>query len=250
MYTIDIFGDSFSHYNSRYTSDITWLDILNEKYGIKNFSLDGVGAHYCIEKFMELEEYSDFLLFMIPDLNRLNLEYIKDKSKQSECSIIFKQMESGSYDFPEFFDEEIVDKSEKIFSDYLGFYNSELHKILEPLMVQYVFSRANYYKKILVWASSGLGYPFLYNNNIIIPDNCYIVEGSLNKISTYELKCEDTYGDEDSIEPRKGFGKDKRNNHLHIDNHKVLALSIDNYFQHDDKPNSSNFYTNISSFGE
>ena len=37
MYTIDIFGDSFSHYNSRYTSDITWLDILNEKYGIKNF---------------------------------------------------------------------------------------------------------------------------------------------------------------------------------------------------------------------
>ena len=234
MYTIDIFGDSFSHYNSRYTSDITWLDILNEKYSVKNFSLDGVGAQYCIEKFMELEEYSDFLLFMIPDLNRLNLEYIKDKSKQSECSIIFKEMESGSYDFPEFFDEEIVDKSEKIFRDYLGFYNSELHKILEPLMVQYVFSRANYYKKILVWASSGLGYPFLYNNNIIIPDNCYIVEGSLNQISHNELKEDDLI-----------FVKDKRNNHLHIDNHKVLAQSIDNYFQHDDKPNSSNFYTNI-----
>ena len=241
MYTIDIFGDSFSHYNSRYTSDITWLDILNEKYVINNFSLDGVGAHYCIEKFMELEEYSDFLLFMIPDLNRLNLEYIKDKTKQSECSIIFKQMESDSYDFPEHFDEEVVDKSEKIFSDYLGFYNSELHKILEPLMVQYVFSRANYYKKILVWASSGLGYPFLYNNNIIIPDNCYIVEGSLNKISHNELK-------EDDLIVEYVF--DRRNNHLHIDNHKVLAQSIDNYFQHDDKPNSSNFYTNISSFGE
>jgi len=243
MKTIDIFGDSFSHYNSRYTSDITWLDILNEKYEIKNFSLDGVGAHYCIEKFMELEEYSDFLLFMIPDLNRLNLEYIKDKSKQSECSIIFKQMESGSYDFPEYFDEEVVDKSEKIFRDYLGFYNSELHKILEPLMVQYVFSRANYYKKILVWASSGLGYPFLYNNNIIIPDNCYIVEGSLNRISYNELK-------EKNLIPEKIFGKDKRNNHLHIDNHKVLAQSIDNYFQHDDKPNSLNFYTDISSSGE
>ena len=241
MNSIDIFGDSFSDKNVRFRDTITWLDILEENYKIKNFSLYGVGAQYCVEKLMELSDYSDYLLFMIPDINRLNLEYVKDKTKQSQTNIIFKQVESNSWDFGDLESDEpfLVDHAEKIFSDYKGFYNTELHKILEPLIVQYVFSRAIYYKKILIWGSSGLGYPFrFYNTSIHIPSNCHIVEGSLNLIS---LKEEDI-----KVQSEVHFlGQDIRNNHLADSNHVVLANQIQDYFEHNIEPSPSRFNKNL-----
>jgi hypothetical protein len=232
---LDIFGDSFSHELSRFDDSTTWLDLLigYYDYDIRNFSADGVGAQYCIEKFMQLDEYGDCLLYMIPDLNRLNLEYIKDKTKASETYIVFKQMEKQSYDFPNHFDKLVVDEAEKIYQDYKGFYNTELHKILEPLMIQFVFSRAKDYEKILIWPSSGLGYPFYWNSrSIYIPDNCHIVNGSLHIISSREIN--DSQGNE-------VFGKDTRNNHLSSPNHEKLAHQINQYFLYDMNPDPDTF---------
>ena len=249
MESIDLFADSFGDQRiftwdagviNEYTGKSaryhkTWVDLLNYHYNVKNFSVSGTGAHYQLQKLMDLtsadrllphQQCSDFLLFMMPDINRLNLDYVEE-NRQASTMTIFKQKETGTFD-PNFweFNENLVQLSDKIFSDYVGFYSAQLHKILEPLIVQYVFSKSNVYKKILVWCSSGSGYPFKHNNDITIPSNCHIVEGSLHLISSNELK-------DDNDEP------DTRTNHLCEDNHKFLARSVYHYFKHGTLPDVS-----------
>ena len=231
MYTVDLFADSFGDQGCLPRPHKTWVDLLSDHYKIKNFSLNGTGAHYHVQKLMDLEKYSDFLLFLMPDLNRLNLDYIEEYH-QSAAYLIFKQKESNTFD-PNFWqwqtEEHLVKLSDKIHRDYIGFYNTQIDKILELLIVQYVFSKSNVYKKILVWGSSGRGYPFRYNNNITIPSNCHIVQGSLDQISFNEG------GRENSYTPRK----DPKYNHLCEENHKFLAKSVHDYLKHGTFPDVS-----------
>ena len=233
MKSLDIFGDSFSsHHDARYSADTTWLDRLVNNYDIRNFSRSGVGAHYCINKFLELTEYSDYLLFCIPDLHRLNLEYITDKTKQLDSSLVYDTMKRLSYDFPEHIDESVLEFKDRIYQDYQSFYQMGMDKLLEPLMVQYIFSKP--YEKILVWPSSGFGFS---QKDIIVPEHGYVVEGSLNLISAFESR-----GDTDGS---KVFGKDTRNNHLSKENHQVMFESVFDYFENDVTPNPRNFHMNI-----
>ena len=223
--SIDIFGDSFSCPCCKFNSDETWLEILENKYGfeLNNKSLHGTGAHWCIEKFMGLTEYSDFLLFCLPDMNRLWLEYLPE-DESSSASMIYSIMDKGSFDLPDIIRDEILDQSDRIYKDYESFYTSGLNRILEVLFVSFIFSKYKKYKKILIWPSSGLGYPFrYYNSTLEIPKNVYIVTRCLNLISHRERK-----------NKQKGetifFGKDTRNNHLSNKNHKILAEQVMNFF--------------------
>ena len=74
--SIDIFGDSFSDPESRYDNSDTWLDILENNFKIKNYSKCGTGAQWCIEQLMGIDEHGDFLVFVLPDMNRLNFDYL------------------------------------------------------------------------------------------------------------------------------------------------------------------------------
>lgn len=242
MESIDLFADSFGDQKVLPQPHRTWVDLLSDHYEIKNFSLSGTGAHYHVQKLMDLQEYSDYLLFMMPDINRLNLDYIEEKD-QATSNIVFKQKESNKFD-PNFwmFNELIVGVSDKIFRDYVGFYNAQIHKILEPLIVQFVFSKSQIYKKILVWCSSGGGYPFLYNNNLTIPENCHIVRGSLNIISDNEPENFHKFSvneDTGEVEHDHKPVVDTRNNHLCESNHKFLVKSINNYLKRGTSPDVS-----------
>ena len=75
---IDIFGDSFSDTSRRNQDSDTWTDILEEKYDytLRNFSKYGTGVQWNVEKFMQLEDYGDFLLFCLPDVNRISFDYL------------------------------------------------------------------------------------------------------------------------------------------------------------------------------
>ena len=131
------------------------------------------------------------------------------------------------------FKESIINQSNRIFEDYRSFYTSGLNRILEVLFVSFIFSKNKKYEKILIWPSSGLGYPFKnYTRSIEFPNNCYIVSRCLNLISHLEYK-----------ERKRGifFEKDTRNNHLSHSNHVILADEIFNYLTKNEYPNLSNF---------
>ena len=234
--SIDIIGDSFSCPCCKFDSSDTYLELLEGEYEfkIKNYSLHGTGAHWCIEKFMSINEHHDFLLFCLPDMNRLWLDYLPEH-EASTSSMIYRIMDDRSYDFPDTFDDDIVDQSERIFKDYESFYTSGLHRILEVLYTSFIFSKSKKYKKILIWPSSGLGYPFRhYNYTLEIPDNVYIVPRCLNLISHLEKKTQ-------KVDSVRIFGNDKRNNHLSEYNHVILARQIFDFFVKDKLPVISEF---------
>ena len=247
MYTVDLFADSFGDVRQKYLHQPhrTWVDLLSDHYEIKNFSLTGTGAHYHVQKLMNIERHSDFLLFMMPDINRLSLSYIVDNF-QATTNLIFKQKQTGTFD-PNYWqfkeNKHLIDSADQIFRDYEGFYNAQLHKILEPLIVQYVFSKSHIYEKILVWCSSGQGYPFTYNNSLIIPENCHIVKGSLHIISDNEpgnkTRRQFINKDTGKVEINHKPVLDDRNNHLCEDNHRFLAESIHDYFEYGTLPDVS-----------
>ena len=72
-------------------------------------------------------------------------------------------MKDNVFDFPDTINKNIINKSDRIFKDFESFYTSGLHRILEVLFVSFILSKSNYYKKILIWPSSGLGFPFRLN---------------------------------------------------------------------------------------
>ena len=238
---IDIFGDSFSCPCCKYNSDETWLEILEKKYHftLNNESLHGTGAHWCIEKFMGLKHHGDFLLFCLPDMNRLWLDYIPEE-ESSTASMIHNFMIKNNFDLPDNDESDyILEQSDRIFKDYESFYTSGLHRVLEVLIVSFIFSKHNKYEKILIWPSSGTGYPFQnYNYTLEIPDNVHIVPKCLNFISHLENK-------NARIDSVIFFGKDKRNNHLSFENHVIFAEQIVNFFSNRILPNPSEFKKNL-----
>jgi len=235
---IDIFGDSFSDTSIRHQDTATWTDILENEYNfkLKNYSKHGTGAQWCVEEFMKLDEYGDFLLFCFPDMNRVAFEYF-DESEQAHALLIYNLMKDNVFDFPDTINKNIINKSDRIFKDFESFYTSGLHRILEVLFVSFILSKSNYYKKILIWPSSGLGFPFrFYSNKIEIPGNCYIVTKSIHLIAQLEMQSE---------KPKKNntftFGKDFRNNHLSHENHIIFAKQVNNFFTNNVRPNYEEF---------
>ena len=229
--SIDIIGDSFSCPCCKFDSSNTYLDILESEYKfeIKNHSLHGTGAQWCIEKFMGFDEHCDFLLFCLPDMNRLWLDYLPEYDAAVSC-MIHREM-STKNKFPETLDELIEDQSQRIFKDYESFYTSGLYRILEILYTSFIFTKSKKYEKILIWPSSGLGYPFRYYNHALeIPDNVHIVPKCLNFISQMERK-----------KPKKEIETDRRNNHFSKQNHLILAKQIFDYFSKNKLPNITEF---------
>jgi len=248
--SIDIFGDSFSAQDYKLSKDDTWLDMLEKKYGfiLKNNSKIGVGAQWCIEKFMGLTEYSDYLLFCLPDMNRISFEYLSENEIAS-ANMIYTIMDKNSFDFPNTISEEIKNLSDRIYKDFNSFYTTGLHKILEVLFMSFIFTKHNKYEKILIWPSSGLGYPFRnYNSTLEVPQNVHIVTRCLNFISHFEKKGTDinkTYDKNEEGDARFFFGKDIRSNHLSFDNHKILSKQIFNFFIEHKNPVTSEFKREI-----
>ena len=235
--SIDIIGDSFSCPCCKFDSSNTYLDILESehKFEIKNHSLHGTGAQWCIEKFMGFDEHCDFLLFCLPDMNRLWLDYLPPNDA-AHSNMIHREMSEKKYYCPETLDESILDQSERIFKDYNSFYTSGLHRILEILYTSFIFTKSKKYKKILIWPSSGLGYPFRYYNHALeIPDNVHIVPRCLNFLSKSERKKQEI-----GI-----FVSDKRNNHFSKQNHLILAKQIFDYFSKNKLPNITEFKREI-----
>jgi len=242
--SIDIFGDSFSDplYIFDDNSD-TWLDILENNFKIKNYSKCGTGAQWCIEQLMGIDEHGDFLVFVLPDMNRLNFDYLPDP-EASTGIMIYNIMDQKSFDFPDEFKDSIVNQADRIFKDYKSFYTSGLNRILEVLFVSFIFSKNKKYEKILIWPGSGLGYPFrYYTESIEFPNNCYIVSRCLNLISHLENKQKDDLANLQGGLRSKPifFEKDTRNNHLSHINHVILAGQIFNYLTKNEYPNPNNF---------
>ena len=235
---IDIFGDSFSDTSIRHQDTATWTDILEDEYNfkLKNYSKHGTGAQWCVEEFMKLDKHGDFLLFCFPDMNRIAFEYF-DESEQAHALLIYNLMKDNDFDFPDTINKNIIDKSNRIFKDFESFYTSGLYRILEVLFVSFILSKSMYYKKILIWSSSGLGFPFrFYSNKIELPSNCYIVPKSIHLIAQSELQNE---------KPKKSntftFGKDFRNNHLSYENHIIFAKQVNDFFINSVRPNYEDF---------
>ena len=207
---LDIFGDSFSCPKAKYTEDKTWLEIIEPLFKINNHSLYGTGAQYCIEKFMAHTEHGEHLLFMLPDMNRLWLQYLPPE-KASESSLAYQtdKLQTGL----------VRDIHSKICNDYESYYNTGLQRILEVLFTSFIFTKSKQYHKILIWPSSGTGYPFAnYNHTLEMPDNVYIVPRCLNM-----------------------FAEEKQNNHLSPYNHAILASQIHYYFIENKTPDISEF---------
>ena len=103
----------------------------------------------------------------------------------------------------------------------------------------FILSKSIHYKKILIWPSSGVGFPFrYYNRKIEIPDNCYIVSKSMGLISKRELK------DLPKLELKElaiTLGIDPRNSHLSYDNHVIFAKQIFHFFTNDINPRYEEF---------
>ena len=271
---IDIFGDSFSDTSRRNQDSDTWTDILEEKYDytLRNFSKYGTGVQWNVEKFMQLEDYGDFLLFCLPDVNRISFDYLETNHDAAHALLIYNFMTANKdFEFPDTFTEKIIDQSEKIFKDFESFYTTGLHRILEVLFVTFILSKSIHYKKILIWPSSGVGFPFrFYSRKIEIPNNCYIVSKSMGLISQLELK---THGQEwgwsgwggkgkpkkpeDFYDEKQGraeqpvnpntftFGKDSRNSHLSYENHVIFAKQIFHFFANDINPKYEQFKTSF-----
>ena len=207
---LDIFGDSFSCPKAKYNEEKTWLEIIEQWFNINNHSLYGTGAQYCIEKLMGHTEYGEYLLFMLPDMNRLWLEYLPPE-KASESSLAYQTDKLQT--------ELVRDMHSKIWNDYESFYNTGLHRILEVLFTSFIFTKSKQYHKILIWPSSGAGYPFAnYNHTLEVPDNVYIVPRCLNI-----------------------FAEENENNHLSSYNHAILASQIHNYYFENKLPDISKF---------
>ena len=114
---LDIFGDSFSCPKAKYTEDKTWLEIIEPLFKINNHSLYGTGAQYCIEKFMAHTEHGEHLLFMLPDMNRLWLQYLPpEKASESSLAYLTDKLQTGL----------VRDIHSKICNDYESFYNTGL----------------------------------------------------------------------------------------------------------------------------
>ncbi len=252
--TIDIFGDSFSDSSSKEQASDTWTDILENKYefNLRNFSKYGTGAQWCIEKFMKLDDYGDFLLFCLPDMNRVAFDYLETPNDQAHALLIYNLMnEKKNYIFPPTLNDGVIDMSDRIFKDFESFYSSGLYRILNILFVTFILSKSIHYKKILIWPSSGLGYPFkFYNNQLKIPDNCFIVSKSMELISRFERMIlspnltnkRSKYTEKDNT---FSFGKDSRNCHLSYDNHVIFAKQINDFFTNDIEPKCSEFKVSI-----
>ena len=235
---IDIFGDSFSDTSIKQQDTDTWTDILRNKYkfNLRNYSKHGTGSQWSIEQFLKLETHGDYLLFCLADMNRVAFEYIKDE-EQAHALLLYNMLNDNNHDFPDTINKDVIKNSKKIFNDYESFYSTGLNRLLEVLFVSFIFSKSKHYRKILIWPSSGLGYPFrFYNDRIEIPDNGYIMHKSIHLISTRELQIE---------EPEKGntftFGKDKRNNHMSYENHIIFAKQVNDFFINDTIPDYSRF---------
>ena len=151
-----------------------------------------------------------------------------------------------NYVFPPTLNDNVIDMSDRIFNDFESFYSSGLYRILNILFVTFILSKSINYKKILIWPSSGLGYPFkFYNNQIKIPDNCFIVSKSMDLISRFEkrilspnLTNTDYKGKQSNT---FSFGKDSRNSHLSYENHVIFAKQINDFFINDIEPKFSEF---------
>ena len=241
--SIDIFGDSFSCLCCKFNTDNTWLDILEKEYGfvLNNNSLHGTGAQWCIEKLMSIENNSDFLLFFLPDMNRLSLDYLPEHNASTGSMIygVMNNHENKKLKFPEKVSNQILNQKERIYNDYESFYTTGLYRILEVLFTSFIFTKSKKYKKILIWPSSGLGYPFrYYNGTLEIPSNVHIVSRCLNLISHLEKN-------KNSNSEFIFHGEDKRNNHLSQINHQILAKQIHKFFVEDQMPNVSEFKREI-----
>jgi len=238
--SIDIFGDSFSDPESRSDNSDTWLDILenNYKFKLKNFSFHGVGSQWCIEKLMGIDEYGDFLLFLSPDMNRITFDYLDD-DESVMGRMIYNIMDQNT--MKKILSDKLIDMSDRIYKDYKSFYTSGLYRILEILFASFVFSKCKKYNKILIWPSSGLGFPFRhYSKTLEIPLNCHIVSKCLNFISHREFKNTNS-----AAIPSLTTYPDKRNNHLSYENHVILAKQIDDYFSNNVEPNFRKFKKEI-----
>lgn len=233
---IDIFGDSFSDDNIRHQNTDTWTDILRKDFEIRNFSKDGTGAQWSVEEFMKLDDHGDYLLFCFADMNRVAFEYMEDQD-QAHALLVYNLMkENNDFEFPDTINETVINKSDRIFKDFESFYSTGLYRTLEVLLVSYILSKSKYYKKILIWPSSGLGFPFrFYSNKIEIPGNCYIIPKSMHMISqlegSYKMEKSNTFT----------FGKDHRNNHLSYENHVIFAKQVTDFFVSNVRPNYEDF---------
>ena len=235
---IDIFGDSFSDTSIRQQDSDTWTDILENNYNfkLKNYSKHGTGAQWCVEEFMKLDEHGDFLLFCFPDMNRVAFEYFNE-NEQAHALLIYNLMKDQDFTFPDTINKNIIDKSDRIFKDFESFYTSGLYRILEVLFVSFILSKSKHYNKILIWPSSGLGYPFrFYSDKIEIPSNCFIVNKSIHLIAQLEIQKEKLNKNNTFT-----FGKDSRNNHLSYENHIIFAKQINDFFISNVRPNYEEF---------
>lgn len=229
---VDIYGDSFSCPCCKINDKDTFLDILSEQFSIDNTSLHGVGAHWCVERFMQRTSYGNYLLFFLPDSKRLSLEYLSP-DMASQSSQIYGMMTKNNMDFPDYLDDLTVEEAPKIFKDYEGYHNIGMHRTFDVMSTSFILSKAKHYDKVLIWPSSGSGYPFRdYNYALEIPTNAYIVPKSLNQVSQREKNIQ---GD------TPYFGKDDRSNHLSPDNHVILANQINKFFDYYTRPDIMKF---------
>ena len=230
--TVDIYGDSFSCPCCKTDEKDTYLDILSDQFLLDNTSKHGVGAQWCVEKFMARQSHGDFLLFCLPDAQRLWLQYLPDYMA-SQSNKIYAMMKAHNMDFPEELEELAVEEAPKIFKDYEGYYNTGMHRIFEVLASNFILSKAKHYKKVLIWPSSGSGFPFRnYNYALEIPSNVLMVPKSLSFISQFEIN---------NKTDRPHFDFDTRSNHLSHANHIVLAKQISQFFLTNKHPDIMEF---------
>ena len=214
---LNIVGDSFSeggrHQNK---NEISYIELLEKKFTIKNYSHHGVGPQYIFEKFINEKISGGNLFIVFPDIHRIKFNYLSDDNVASPVFIWNRLKKDKEYNFPESF-EKYERKYEKIYKDFESFEQSNMFSILPTLYIQYFLSFYNTFDKILIWPTS-----FYHNLKLnFIPENCKVMHNNLNRIS----KLENVNKNENGI--------DSRNNHLSRENHEIMCDFLVAFFIND-----------------
>lgn len=227
MITLDVIGDSYSDENHYCIKDSTtkridlnkpYLEILRDNYNfqINNYSWNGIGATQSIERLMHIKYRNNFLLFLLPQINRIKFKHFQD---ENVCNNYVKY------------------KQKKLPKDiqlnYESVYSSNVLNNYETLCVSYVCSYSNIYEKILIWPISK--YNFTGINKL--PKNCHLIKKHLEEISSEEF-----------IDTTEGSSSDFRNNHLSKENHVILSKQLRDFFVDDILPNEKSYVKNCYDF--
>mgnify|MGYP003660832193 CR=1 FL=1 len=84
--TVWIFGDSFSHRQPSLGARKTWPRMLEKHYNVVNYSLDGTGPDWSLEKLVDSSNDTDTsdisLIFFVSNMHRQNWNFWKSSSHQ------------------------------------------------------------------------------------------------------------------------------------------------------------------------